>query len=319
MGGRITSTNNWDLVGRLTAGWLQYPQRPDRDPDTMARLAAHFRPEPERGEPLPVAGVGLIDGDRLVVLFNRRGVAPAPERIRDFYGYWDDEALTLYTGPFRPCLAAGDSAGFGSNTGATGTAGAIVKDVAGVPHILSCNHVIAETNGGVCGADAVWGPGSADGGTVANRVGVLHDYEALDLSGVRPNQMDAAVARPDRGVALSAAIPSIGTVSGTNATPAFNTAVEKFGKATSHTVGDLVAKTVSVLVAFGSATALFTDQYGVAGHYGVPFASDGDSGSLVVEYGAKRAVGLVFAVSGQGHFTIASPIDPIAKRFGLCF
>lgn len=131
--------------------------------------------------------------------------------------------------------------------------------------------------------------------------------------------MDAATAKPLSGIALTTSIPMIGVVSGTNISPAFNISVEKYGDITGHTTGDLTVKSLSVLVNYGSASALFIDQYGVIGHYGVPFAKDGDSGSLVVDSTSKEALGLLFAISGTGEFALVNPIDPIAMRFGLSF
>src|SRR5438874_74791 len=71
---------------------------------------------------------------------------------------------------------------FGSNSGATGTLGCIVTDVAKGRYLLGCNHVFANLNVGKIG-DELWQPGSSDGGTSTDRVGVLHDVEAIHMGG----------------------------------------------------------------------------------------------------------------------------------------
>ena len=226
---------------------------------------------------------------------------------------------TLYTGEFKLCRAGGDSIGHGSAGGPTGTLGAVVEDAAQDEYALSCNHVIGDENRGALNVDEIWSPGSRDGGTSHDRVGLLSDFEFVHTGGVRTNWMDAATAKFDHNNARPFLIHGIGSVAGVNSNPAFNLPVKKAGFTTGLTNGYLSFKNMSLLVPFAGGQALFTDQYGVVSQiYGTQFADLGDSGSLVVS-DANEAVGLLMAVAGTGKVVVVNPIEPILKRFGISF
>lgn len=307
----------WDLLRRLTVSWLQYPRRADKKTEVLQRISEQFVPAYDPPGLPPVAGVGLKGENKVVVFLNSQDHSIRQDAIEELTGTSDVSIESKYTGDFSPCLTAGDSIGFGSGGGSTGTGGTLADDIAGSTFILSCNHVIAATNKGITGTSEVWSPGSADGGTATDRVGLLYDYEPLHLDGITPNTMDAAIAQPDSGIVLSKFIPQIGAIGGTHRSPPFNHPVKKYGKKSQLTSGTLTVKNLSILVKFGGQSALFVDQYGIIGAY-PPFAEDGDSGSLVVDDN-NDAIGLIFAISGTGEFVIVNPIDPILSRFGLCF
>jgi hypothetical protein len=59
----------------------------------------------------------------------------------------------------------------------------------------------------------------------------------------------------------------------------------------------------------------FTGQIIVVGNSGTSFSNAGDSGSLILERGTNKAVGLLFA--GSASHTIANHIDDVLKALGV--
>lgn len=247
-----------------------------------------------------------------------------------------------HTGRMRPC-PGGLSIGHYAIT--AGTFGCVVRDRSGRRLILSNNHVLANSNAAAVG-DAILQPGPTDGGRVeTDRIAVLERFVPIQFNVDQPacgiasgaaellnraakllgsshrliayrenplavNAVDAAVARPlDPGDILDE-IYRIGPVGGT-ATGELGMAVRKSGRTTGLTTGTIsvVAATISVNYG-GGRTATFENQY-VAG----PMSQGGDSGSLVVEAGSERAVGLLFAGSEQT--TIFSPIAAVLSALDV--
>jgi hypothetical protein len=219
-----------------------------------------------------------------------------------------------------------------------GTLGTVVRDKnTGERLILSNNHVLANSNDATIG-DPIIQPGAADGGSVANdQIGTLLRFQPIvfgqtpappgcnlaityaafgnfiartlgsdhRVNAYRPQQegnlVDAAVARPLSDGDILDEILEIGAVSGTvEATPGM--AVRKSGRTTELTTGEVISIDTTVTVGYGAGrTAVFEEQI-VSGAMSQP----GDSGSLVVDAGSQRAVGLLFA--GSDTTTIYSPI-----------
>jgi PKD repeat protein len=200
-----------------------------------------------------------------------------------------------------------------------GTIGARVTDGSNV-YILSNNHVIANSNAANVG-DPILQPGPYDGGTSADQIGTLSDYEPISFSG--NNTMDAAIAVVN-SADLTGATPSYayGAPGTSVASPSVGLAVQKFGRTTGYTTGSIVATNVTISVCyepsgfFGcNAAATFVDQFEVQSSSG-DFSAGGDSGSLIVTNdGNKNPVGLLFA--GGGASTFANPIDVVFQRFGV--
>lgn len=308
-----------EVIRRLTARLLQYPHSVEPRPEVIKQNAAFFHPLPDSSKAPPVSGLAAIEGlgGIHVTIFTTREEIVLTQSIGTLFDF-PVMIGTLYTGKFRLCARGGDSLGFGAPSGATGTLACVVEDAAKDEFALGCNHIIADENKGTRNADEVWSPGALDGGTNANRVGLLTDFEDVHTGGVRTNVMDAAMARLDKNAGAPHLIHSLGSVTGVELNPAYNTNVQKYGNATQLTTGDLTFKNVSLLVPFDGGQALFVDQYGLVGDFGLPFANDGDSGALVLNKKGE-ALGLVMAVAGTGEITVANPIDPILKRFGVSF
>lgn len=203
-----------------------------------------------------------------------------------------------------------------------GTLGAVVEHD-GQRFLLSNSHVLAR--GGLASpGDAVRQPGPADGGTARDRVAALERWVPLGPDG--PNQVDAALARPDEGVDvdLTGAPTTTAVLDG-------DEMVEKLGRTTGLTRGRVTAIEVDdVVVDFGGEVGLlrFDGQVEVSGSAGGPdgtpgpFSRGGDSGSLVRLAGGGSAVGLLFAGSEAGGddglgLTFCNVADDVLTALGV--
>ncbi len=211
----------------------------------------------------------------------------------------------------------------GVSTGHTdvtaGTIGARVTDGSRT-FALSNNHIFAANNGGRVG-DNLLQPGVVDGGRDPDDVfGTLYDYEPLKFCQTfrcEMNRIDAAIAltTPDD---LDTATPEGGYGSPRSWTDeaALGMSVQKYGRTTGHTVGQVTGINATIDVGYRTGKARFEDQIVISG---AGFSAGGDSGSLVVTKGLlladRRPVGLLFA--GTFSSTLANPIDLVLDRFGI--
>lgn len=209
-----------------------------------------------------------------------------------------------------------------------GTLGCLVQRN-GQLFILSNNHVLANVNQAKQG-DAILQPGPADGGTAADKIAELADFIPIDfgqagqpaqpgcattlwrLIAGQPaqppqapapggdNHVDCALARPLSPDLVLPDILQIGRPTG--AGPAtLGTAVQKFGRTTGFTQGQITQIDVTATVDYGGPTALFHSQL-MAG----AMSQGGDSGSAILD-NQKRVVGLLFA--GSDTTTLINPIQ----------
>lgn len=201
-----------------------------------------------------------------------------------------------------------------------GTYGARVTDGSGTVFALSNNHVLANVNDANIG-DSALQPGPTDGGTdPEDKVGELFDYEPIDFEGT--NTMDAAIASSSTSN-LDASTPTDDAygVPGTNPTSAtVGMNVQKYGRTTGHTTGEVSEVNVTVDVCYETAgpfnctsSARFENQIGITPG---GFSDGGDSGSLIVtDDSNKNPVGLLFA--GSDTRTLANPIGDVLDRFNV--
>lgn len=226
---------------------------------------------------------------------------------------WDPAELRKRQRPLRPGLSV-------SHADVTaGTIGAFVVDGSGAVLALSNNHVLADSGRGAAG-DVVMQPGVADGGSAAaDRIGILDGVVALDP--VAPNLVDAATARLDDDVEVSAQYPA-GSLAGWVAVTD-DVEVEKAGRTTGVTRGRVSAIEIDgISVQYPTGVIDFDDQIEVTGGGPEGFSSGGDSGSLVYRPDTREAVGLLFAGSdtggpdGQG-LTYCNPIGAVLDRLGV--
>lgn len=92
-------------------------------------------------------------------------------------------------------------------------------------------------------------------------------------------------------------------------------AVHKFGRTTGYTVGQVTSIDTDVTVGYDLGNLTFTGQIIIVGNNGTSFSNAGDSGSLILERGTNKAVGLLFA--GSTSHTIANHIDDVLKALGV--
>jgi len=312
------------------------PSLAGRVPDLRGALAVQLRHSHALLEIPGVVGTavtGLPDRRAgMLILAERSGIAGLPQVL-------DGVPVTvLVTGRImalsdptqrqRPA-PAGFSVGHPSIT--AGTIGARVRDALGRVYILSNNHVLANSNNASLG-DAAYQPGPFDGGTAADQIATLTDFQTITFTGAS-NTMDAAIALSSTAV-LDNAVPSddgygmpnstiYGDANGDglfddrNALLGLN--VQKYGRTTRLTHGQITGVNATVTVCYEvsgfscTKTARFVDQLIISPG---TFSGGGDSGSLIVTDDANlNPVGLLFA--GSSTVTIANRIDLVLNRFGV--
>ena len=220
----------------------------------------------------------------------------------------------------------------------TGTLGARVKKSSGELFILSNNHVLALSNQGTT-SDQIVQPGPADADPVCttttssyNQLGTLENYPDLIFDGVTPNIIDAAIAgAPSGTVGTGTPADGYGVPQSTPLTciPAnspnadcsnllANPSVQKYGRTTGLTKGNITGINVTIAVDYTAGTAIFTDQIEVsAASKKGGFSRSGDSGSLLVTDPDKQPVGLLFAGDNRGKVGFANRIDLVLDHFGV--
>lgn len=216
------------------------------------------------------------------------------------------------------------------------------------PVILSNNHVLDKSGTGTAG-DPIIQPLQAvcrTGHPVPLTVATLTQAAALKpvanettgacqgnttpLCGHSPSNVDAAYAAIVTGqVDTSGAILDLGPVgttsiaaappSATIGTPSLGQAVSKSGRTTGLTCSNIQSLNLTILVNYEATcgatspafTAYFNNQVTISGG---TFSAGGDSGSLVVDTGTSRAVGLLYG--GNSTSTVANPIQDVITAFG---
>ncbi len=229
----------------------------------------------------------------------------------------DDVSAVDPTQSFPRPVPIGVSTGHGDVT--AGTIGARVTG-GGETFALSNNHVYAANNIGKRG-DNLLQPGVVDGGRDPDDViGTLHDYEPIHFcQGMvcQPNWIDAAIALTTvDDVAEHTPENGYGSPRSASVEAKLGQSVQKYGRTTGHTVGQISGLNATIDVGYRSGTARFTDQIVISG---AGFSAGGDSGSLIVTKGTllgdRRPVGLLFA--GTATTTVANPIDLVLDRFDI--
>jgi hypothetical protein len=189
----------------------------------------------------------------------------------------------------------------------------------GIPpqyYILSNNHVLADCNAASPG-DEILQPGRYDGGTSpADVIAHLTRFVPIDFEPPIPrpkhnNLVDAAIAE----VAFhdcNRQIYWIGHVKGWRhrEETQIGTLVQKTGRTTNYTTGEIIAINATVDVNYGGGRlARFRDQIVTTA-----ISAGGDSGSLITDL-KEVAVGLLFA--GSSRITIANHIEYVQGLLGI--
>jgi PKD repeat protein len=297
----------------------------------------------ERLKRIPgVVGIGTgigADGHPVIRVFTRRagipGIpqsldgVPVREKVTGMFTAFNDP-----TARFNRPVPIGVSTGHPDIT--AGTIGARVINGDGIVYALSNNHVYANQNEASIG-DSALQPGPHDGGSYpADEIGELFDYEPIDFSVFGSNTMDAAIALTTTDQLGTATLPEgYGTPNSTifgdsdadgyfdNENDLLNLQVQKFGRTTGLTHGQVTEINVTSAVCYANCSdpflsvyAWFDDQITISSINSDAFSLGGDSGSLIVtDDENKHPVGLLFA--GSSTTTLANRIDLVLNRFAV--
>lgn len=189
-----------------------------------------------------------------------------------------------------------------------GTFGALVKRGQRL-FILSNNHVLANENSLPLGSP-IFQPGLLDNGDPnQDQIARLSRFVALDVNA--NNKVDGAIAELVAPGLASKEILFIGEPNG-KARAEVDMTVHKFGRTTDYRVGRVTSIETDVRVEYDLGVLTFEDQVIIEGLNGQPFSAAGDSGSLILERGTNRAVGLLFA--GSRTHTVANHIDDVLRQ-----
>jgi len=315
-------SNIEDIYRRLTAILLKGPRDPLTDKSPVYSLCKEilnkigFSPDKT-----PVTGIALSleeDKQKAVYIFLEKDVHQFASFITTFLGLADFRIKQLTTGLISPSgrpAQGGESLGEGATGGKSGTFGCLVEDAARQTFLLSCNHVLCNVNSGNRGIDPVWQPSYEDGGKPKDRIGVLHDFAPIMFGGTSPNEIDAALAKPDNSSDVLSGLKWLGAINGTTSYLPYRMKVEKVGWKTRNTTGTYLYRTNFIQHYPGHGDALFRDQLGIVGTIG-NFSDNGDSGSVVVN-DQREAVGLIFASAPDIRITFANPIYKVFNFFGV--
>lgn len=195
-----------------------------------------------------------------------------------------------------------------------GTLGCYVEDEQGRIHVLSNNHVLANSNKGRQG-DLILCPGKKDGGLHPDDgFARLHKYVPIKFRD-HNNVVDCALATLSNGSMSKQEIPGHGEIKGT-CVATEKMRVYKKGRSTGLSQGVVSSTEATIRVDYGGSlfyknVAIFTQQIEIKGIEGSRlFSGIGDSGSLLIDNQQNKAVGLIFAGSADGT-TFANPIDKV--------
>jgi len=193
-----------------------------------------------------------------------------------------------------------------------GTIACRVTDGSNV-YALSNNHVFALENTAPLRSEILQ-PGLYDTSCVYNSgnvIGTLYYYVPISFSA--NNTIDAAIALTTASqVGTDTPADGYGTPGSTPVAPAVGIQVQKRGRTTGLTLGEITGINASVRVRYSSGVARFVDQILISPG---GFSAAGDSGSLIVTQGDNRPVGLLFA--GSSSVTVANRIDLVLAQLSV--
>src|SRR5213592_4175965 len=327
----------FDSTGDSTAGPSVSPPAPGQQAvaELTAAIAAQRRHTPKLLDIPGVVGtaVGLSNGHAgVLLLVERAGITGLPQVLDGVpVGVRVTGRIMAFSDPTQRQRPAPLGFSVGHPAITAGTIGARVRDALGHVYILSNNHVLANSNGATIG-DPEYQPGPFDGGTAADQIATLSDFQAINFSGVN-NTIDAAIAQSSVDV-LDNAVPAddgygmpnstiYGDANGDglfdNRDALLGLNVQKYGRTTRLTRGQITGVNATVTVCYAASgltctkSARYVDQFIIEPG---TFSGGGDSGSLIVtDDGNLNPVALLFA--GSSTVTIANRIDLVLNRFGV--
>ena len=188
----------------------------------------------------------------------------------------------------------------------------VIDNVSGRRAILSNNHVLANMdsvqNSRANKGDAIYQPGSYDGGSSADTIAKLERWVKMDEVGI--NKVDCAIGIPNADADLKDDILEIGVVNKMTE-PTEGMAVQKSGRTTGLNTDTILDVNVTVNVNYRKFVARFDDQIMTG-----DMSSGGDSGSALCTMDNK-IVGLLYA--GSSVRTIHCKIGNVANLLNIGF
>lgn len=181
---------------------------------------------------------------------------------------------------------------------AAGTLGCLVRS-GQTNYLLSNNHVMARCNAAVAG-EPIAQQGRLDGGVCPDdEIARLTRFVVIDFAAGGVNYVDGAIAElNDDDLAVPQMLRNAGrleALKSPHSKPILGMKVQKSGRTTGHTHGQIDAVQVTINVQYpGGVIARFDNQFRVSGAMG-RFCDSGDSGSLVTADPANVPLGLLFA------------------------
>lgn len=211
------------------------------------------------------------------------------------------------TARMRPCPG-----GFsvGHRNGGVGTYGGNVRLGANYGFILSCNHVLANSNEAAEG-DEILQPGVGDGGNLQDDIiARLDRWVPINFAGGE-NEVDCAIAQAVSSDDISRNVQGIGIPSSI-ANPSHNQEVRKSGRTTGLTTGRITSLNATTRVRLNNRTAIFVNQLQYT-----RMSAAGDSGSLVWDLNTLSVVGL--HTSGDDQFSYGNRILRVLELLSRAF
>jgi hypothetical protein len=306
-------------------------------PDLRAAIAAQRRHTDALLQTPGVVGTAvapLEDGRAgMLILLERPGIPGLPQVLDGVpVALRVTGRLMAFSDPTQRQRPAPTGFSVGHPDITAGTIGARVRDALGRVYILSNNHVLANSNDASIG-DAEYQPGPFDGGTSADQIATLTDFQTITFSASATNTIDAAIALTTTAM-LDNATPADEGYGMPNSTiygdadgdglfddryALLGLNVQKYGRTTRLTHGQITGVNATVMICYEVIeftcirAARYVDQI-IIGPAG--FSNGGDSGSLIVtDDGNLNPVALLFA--GSSSVTIGNRIDLVLNRFGV--
>ena len=212
--------------------------------------------------------------------------------------------------------------------GSAGTLGAFVRSPNGAISILSNNHVLANVNQLPLGTPVLQ-PGVADDGSMrGDRIGQLTQFAPIQEG----SNLDCALASVDRPEDVNPIVMGPRNMSsGLPLDAAEDMHVWKYGRSSQFTEGvifethyafrmnyDLVSVQKGEIVAVPF-PIIFRNQIGIWGGQGYGsgslFATDGDSGAVIIEKESDRPVGLL--LGGTDTITVANHLSHVLSHLNV--
>ncbi|HXM59921.1 MAG TPA: hypothetical protein VN950_03625 [Terriglobales bacterium] len=287
--------------------------------------------------PIPVIQIGSSIGNsgatvlEIGVYDDLANTGPVPTPGDHQLAYWVSTSnepageMILFSSYIQQFGASGfNNAGCSPTSCQAGTLGALAL-ISGNNYVLSNDHVlggpISSTQNTATSTNEVWEPSNLDF-LCETPPSVGNFFAAPTLS----KGVDAALATLTSGqINTTGQIYNIGIPSGTGS-PSVGEHVAKQGRSSALTCGTVQTtkmKVVSIMYDVcgnknKTFTVPFTDQIWItSSDSGYPFLIPGDSGSLLVDAGTAKAIGLLFASSAKTGIAYANPIKAVMHELSV--